>query len=149
MQHRESLQLSSILVVLEVKTLPDRPPEATGSPGGSQEGPRRVPGEPRESPKASRSRPLDPPRSPKGGPRVAQSHPRGPRSTPKSGKSRLKRTQDEFQTRCASRTVFSTDFASKLLPKLTCKSVANCEESFAKAVIDQGSDVARIMVLPR
>ena len=75
---------------------PRRHREAGRVPGGSPEGPWGA----RGSPKASRSRPLDRPRSPKGGPRIAQSHPRGPRSTPERGKSKLKRNQDEFQTRC-------------------------------------------------
>ena len=149
---QKSVKIASFLVVLKVKTLPDRPLEAQGSPGGSPEGPRRVSGEPRGSPKAAQSRSLEPPRSAKGAPRVTQSHPRAPRSTPKSGKSRQKRTQDRFRSRCRSRTTFEADSRPISLRNCYQNLLANrwrtAKKSFVKVVIDQGSDVARIIVLP-
>ena len=153
MQHRESLQLSPFLVVLEVKTLPDRPLEAQESPGGSPEAPQRLPGEPQGNPTGAKRRTLEAPRSPKGAPRVTQSHPRAPRSTPKSGKSRQKRTQDRFRSRCRSRTTFEADFRLIFLRNCYQNLLANrwrtASKSFVKAVIAEASDVARIIVLPK
>ena len=136
-------------MVLEIKTVPDRFPEATGSPGRSLEGPGRVPREHRGSPKASKSRPLHP----QGRPREAQGSPKAtpeiPEAPPRVENRGSNATKMNFKPDVPSRTVFSCDFASKLLPELTCKSVANYEENFDKAVNDQGSDIAKTMVLPR
>ena len=80
MQHRESLQLSSILVVLEVKTLPDRLPEAPGSPGRSQ----RVPGGSPGSPGGALRRPRVVPWSPQGRPREPQGSPKATQELPEA-----------------------------------------------------------------
>ncbi len=66
---RKSMKIRLFLVVLEVKTLPDRPPEATGSPGGSQESPQRVPWDLPGSPRR--------PRAALWAPKVAQGRPKG------------------------------------------------------------------------
>ena len=118
-------------------------------PRGSLETPQGSPGSPGEAPR----RPKGIAWSPQGRPRAAQGSPKAtpevPEAPPRVENRGLNATKMNFKPDVPSRTLFSSDFASKLLPKLICKSVANYEENFAKAVIDQGSDVARIMVLPR
>ena len=90
---------------------------------------------------------------PQGRPREAQGSPKAtpevPEAPPRVENRSVNATKMNFKPDVPSRTVFSCDYASKLLPKLICKSVANFEENFAKAVFDQGSDVAKTMVLPR
>ena len=90
---------------------------------------------------------------PQGRPREAQGSPKAtpevPEAPPRVENRGSNATKMNFKPDVPSRTVFSSDFASKLLPELTCKSVANYEENFAKAVIEQESDIAKIMVLPR
>ena len=90
---------------------------------------------------------------PQGRPREAQGSPKAtpevPKAPPRVENRGSNATKMNFKPDVPSRTVFSSDFASKLLPELTCKSVANYEDNFDKAVIDQGSDVAKTMVLSR
>ena len=136
MQHRQSLQLSSILVVLEVKTLPDRLPEAPGSPGRSQRVPGGSPGSPGE--------PQGVPESSPGAPKVAQGSPKGRPKPPKSSQKHPQERKIEAKTHPRSiskpmsvenhiRSRFSSDFSSKSLPKPTGESVANCEEKFRQS----------------
>ena len=91
------MEIRSFWMVLDVKTFPDCPPDATGRPGGSQEGPQRVPGESRGSPKASRSRPMDP----QGRPREAQGStkatPEVPEAPPRVENRGLNATKMNFQ----------------------------------------------------
>ena len=68
MQHRESLQLSPFLVVLEVKTLPDRSLVLPGDPGWSQDALE----EPPETPWETKGRP----RRPQGSQNDAKAAPR-------------------------------------------------------------------------
>ena len=104
MLHRESLQLSSILVVLKVKTLPG-PHKSDDScrdsrcsivnpynchqkwwfsmPRGSRE-PRRVPGGSPEGPRGAPGEAQDPPRAPLERPKVAQGSPKGRPKSPRS-----------------------------------------------------------------
>ena len=89
---------------------PRSTPGGPGSPGGSQVGPRRVPGKPRGRPKRLPGHPWSAPRSPRGAPRVAQSHPEAPKSTPQRGKWSQKCSQDRFSSRIWCRTTFESDF---------------------------------------
>ena len=99
-RHRKLMQkptkIDRFFMVLGGQKPPRSTPGGPGSPGGSQVGPRRVPGEPRGRPKRLPGHPWSAPRSPRGVPRVAQSHPEAPKSTPKRVKWRQKRPQDRF-----------------------------------------------------
>ena len=72
MQHRESLQLSPFLVVLEVKTLPDRPLVPPGDPGWSQDALEEPPETPCGAPWETKGRP----RRPQGGQNDTKAAPR-------------------------------------------------------------------------
>ena len=156
MQHRESLQLSSILGFWSLK-----PSQIEHQrPQGAQEGPRRVfqsllgrswrvPGPLLGTPAAAQ-RPF---RTALGGPWERKSRSRAPRSTPKSGKSEQKRIQDRFRSQCRSRTTFEADFRLIFLRNRYQNRLANrwrtSKKSFVEAAIDQPSDVAEIIVLPQ
>ena len=79
---RKSMRIQSFLV-LEVKTFPDRSPDATGRPGGSQEGLRRVPREPRGKAQEPSRAALEPPQ---GRPRELQGSPKGQKRTKNEAK---------------------------------------------------------------
>ena len=129
MQHRESLQLSSILVVLEVKTLPDPPRR----PRGAQEGRRWVPGGSQDPPRA----PLEPPKVAQGSPKGRPRSPRSSQKHPQEGKIEAETRPRSilkpmsFQNHIRSR--FSIDFPSKSSPKSACKSIAIFEEQFRRS----------------
>ena len=99
-RHRKMMQkpikINRFFMVLGSQNPPRSTPGGPGSPGGSQVGPRRVPGEPRGRPKTLPGHPWSAPRSPKEAPRVAPGNTGPPRSTPQRVRSRQKRSQDRF-----------------------------------------------------
>ena len=115
----KSMQNRSEMVVLEVKTLPDRPLEPQGSPGGSPEAPQRLPGEPQGRPKGR-------PKPPKG----SQKHPQERKIEAKTHPGSILKP---MSVKNHIRSRFSIDFSSKSLPKPTCESMANFEEKFRRS----------------
>ena len=140
MQHRESLQLSSILVVLEVKTLPDPP----RGPRGAQEGRRWVPGgspgSPGGAPRPSRGTPGAPegrPREPQGSPKVTQELPEAPPRGENRGPNAPKIDfEADFGREPHSKAIldrFSMEFPPKSLATTTGESIVNCVEKLRRS----------------
>ena len=136
MQHRESLQLSSILVVWEGKTVPAAP----GSPTWSQEGPQSIPEGTRGVPGEAQGAPKAPP----GAPKVAQGSPNGRPKAPQSGQKYPQDKKIEAKTSPRSiwkpisvekhiRSLFSIDFSPKSRPESSCESMATFEKKFRRS----------------
>ena len=130
----ESMQNLLEIVVLQVKTLPDRPLEPQGKgPRRSPEPPQGDPGEPQGVPDSSPGATKVAQGSPKGRPKP----PKGSQKHPQDGKIEAK-TQPRSILKPMSvqnhiRSRFSIDFSSKSLPKPTCESMANFEEKFRRS----------------
>ena len=121
------------IVVLEVKTLPDRPWSPRRVPRGSPEAPWGSPREPQEVPESS-----------PGVPKVAQGSPKGRPKPPKGSQKHPPERKIEAKTHPRSilkpmsvqnhiRSRLPIDSSSKSLPKSTCESMANFEEKFRRS----------------